>query len=353
MHFKYLALTGILLVLLDNLAACGSGISESTATPNGTVKAIESKSPTANIIGSVSLQPLSPTSTLPPQAATSFPILPTPLPLVPDARDFNFAEFFFDDTIVPNCELPCWRGLIIGRSKADNVKYLFDNTFGVEGARNVGLGVLKLRAANKDQNTISYLWTIEPIGIGAFAVRTRLAQDGGRLQLMMFYWEMGDSSKLEIRMTPVDVVKRLGAPSHLLASANLQGGASSGTIALLMIYDQGVVFEFTRQIPTRIVFKDAVHKDVDSVFLDLCLADTIAIPGETFLTGNVYLMPAFLDGLNQMLPIQQELVASSITRNSLEPIENVFQIDSNQFSELALTRLDPCLHSKNLAQQLN
>src|SRR5205085_1973573 len=50
--------------------------------------------------------------------------------------EFHLSDFFFDNSNYPGCELPCWKGLRIGKSTSADVQHMFDTEFRFNGMLN-------------------------------------------------------------------------------------------------------------------------------------------------------------------------------------------------------------------------
>ncbi len=203
---RFLILITLLTSLLT-LTACAAAAESPTptASPSPTATATVTPSPTATAT--------SPTPSNTPEAA-DISLTDT----IPDAPIFNGYLFApYDD---PECQLPCWQGLVIGESGRDDVQEVFARLTGIEDydffedyevEDQLDLGILEPISLDR---AAGYEWLREP-GDGLHALSLIAIMDENQERLEGLWIDTGGDS-----LTPQYVLMNLGAPSNIYVSMN-------------------------------------------------------------------------------------------------------------------------------------
>jgi len=157
-------------------------------------------------------------------------------------------------------------------------------------------------------------------GIAAFSTGMN------RLQLLGFYWLTTGDSQFEVHLSPQRVVQELGPPSHILVKEE------TFSVILLLVYDAGIVFEYTND-------RDSAS-DKESQY---CFGDTKVQMKGAFVTGKLYILEPFDDGLERLSPLQDATVGASIRWFGLQPTEKLFGMSQGEIVEKILHEENTCL----------
>jgi hypothetical protein len=330
------------------LTACTAASPMATQTP----KTIASEAKTLEATA-VSTQTGTPTG-IPGQAETPTlavsyaptAVLPTPSLPLSNKVGFPFSDFFFDNSGYPGCELPCWKGLTIGKSNSEQVQHMFDTEFGFKGTLDfrtvptlTKADLETLGVGNLPETYImGYGWFNRPTGL--FQVAAALNQNTDLFDGLAFLWTVNQPSGFQVDMTPQDFLKRLGTPSQMWASVNISESATVGGLDLIMVYDQGIVLKWVSSVPMTL--------SNGSIKAKFCLGKSTPEAG-TGLLGSIYIVEPFPNDPSHLSTFQQAVQANinrTIKIRGLVPFEDVFGITPDAATQLALKGGDNCIYSK-------
>jgi hypothetical protein len=281
------------------------------------------------------------------QLPTSVPSDRPTLQATPSVSKWRITDdVLFGPSLEPGCELPCWQGLVIGESEPQDIEAVFDEVFGFNGNHeffsesrprdtNNSLGLPGVYAA-------SYHWifreqTIEH-PLQAFAIIFWLDSDTDTLlaiHLNSFSW-----SQFNSLMSPQRIIRELGTPSHMLMELAITG-PDYGQFHLVMVYDKGIVYDGTIFVPVTFTSSSQVNVDV-------CMGgerwgiveEYISMPSR-----DAYIIEPLADGLNDLSPLQHQIIFGRIGSNYV-PLEEYFNTSLSEVTDLALQETDACLHGQ-------
>lgn len=222
---RHSPLTFILGICIGGLLA-GCATATPTPTPELPTASDTAPPPTVTITSSLTATA---TATNTPLSAPTATVLrsrddlpPGPTPSLPE--DFDFREFLFADN---PCQLPCWQGLVIGESTADDVQQVFDDTLGFDGAIDFfepgaflhrGGSLMVLGHIPEGLYLIGYSWTL-PHDEGIFTVAAVLDRDDILVGLEFDTWNLRASRNPSLAPFMAD----LGVPDYWTLDWDPQG----------------------------------------------------------------------------------------------------------------------------------
>jgi hypothetical protein len=280
---------------------------------------------------------------------TSTPIGPTPvLPLSTDT-DFFLDDLFFGSA-APNCQLPCWQGLVVGQSSMADVQRMFDTTFDFQGkvdfAQNNPLQDKNEVAYFKNISSVFYTGYIWKYPNSQIYVVALVNSNMNILDGLVIRAFVSDPLAYKVHLTVQSVLRQLGTPNVFMAQLSQSEAAEVGGANILMVYQKGLVFEFTSSIPIVLPSQDPSLTRATAQF---CLQDN-EIKRDNFITGGessaeIVLMPPLIDNFNDLSPVQSWAVQPAIRKNNpLLPISNVFGVTVEEITRRALNEDNPCLY---------
>lgn len=272
----------------------------------------------------------SPTLTLtrPPSTATftSTPLLPTPSFPVWSDNTLMIGQLLFEDT-VPECQLPCWQGLNIGKSGPQEIQNLFDTVFGFNGTLDFFADNPIAAFTGLETSGVSgiydtgYIWEV---GDGGIRVITAFDEQTMKLEGLILKWTVSEKERFEVDLTPERTIRELGTPTYTLAAFNGLGTDALVQLSYLMIYDKGLAFDFYTWAWVE------TTPEVGTV--RYCLDDP-EIPSGPYL-GRIVITEPLVDGLNNLSPLQVATFGREIDTESLLPVEDVFGVTGAEITQL-------------------
>jgi hypothetical protein len=305
----------LILVSLLILTACTAATGSPTPTP--------SPSPAPP----VTFTPM-PTNT-PSPTVTS-----TPADGIPDAPIFNgYLLTPYDD---PECQLPCWQGLVIGESGRDDVQetfarltqvdgYDFFEDFEVEDHTNLWIpdSISLDRAAG-------FEWYREP-GVGLHFLGLIAIMDENEKTLEGLAINTGGDS-----LTPQEVFVKLGAPSLILVF--MQQALHGVSFPMRFVYpDKGLVIFFTMTAPSLPL------EEADGVsYATYCLNDPHNGSGSNIVAPFDDL-ELTREEIETLPPVFRDWVGYGITGGHLRAIEAVTGLTMQDIVDRVMSEENACL----------
>lgn len=278
------------------------------SSPSATMESTATKSPTPS-----------------PSATPTRPLVTAgPTPSLPD---WMMEDFLFGSA--PSaCDLPCWQGLKINQSTGDDVQSVFDNALGFKG----------MRSFTEQRVSESYLHSESTFGMthrwkfedgDDFTVYIWLENSTNILKALDFSWS---SRALIGGVTPRSIIEHLDTPDHVLALISLREDAAQSVLELKFIYNEGLVYFMA----LRVAILDKEGKAI----AELCPSPTNVQPHG----GGVLLIEPFEQGLDNLSPVQDEFMGSSIRESA--SFEYLFGLNNEDLANYILNPGNTCLYSK-------
>jgi len=304
------------------LSACEPRNSQSTATLD------VPESPTPTMMPSPS-QTLTPTVT-----ATSTQAIPTPTFPAIEASNLRLFDFIFGDS-TSECALPCWKGLVAGKSDREDVQQMFDTVFGFNGTVDFFDSSLIERGDRllgiHELDTTVYLSSIPNMDLNLYVT---LSPATDTVTGIVFQWGV-DSRTLKADVTPERIMKKLGPPSKIYAQYLKVPVEGMDEMRFLMIYEEGIAFYATTY---------ALEIDIPPYTIKFCVDDRFS--SNSTYAGDIYLSPAFPEREVDFTVFQQGTVLRNRSNHSLAPIEQIFGITTEQFADAVLNGQQKCFIAK-------
>ena len=336
-------------LLALTLVACSGGSAAVTPSPASPIFSPTSV-PSASSTATATIAPsVSTTATPIPTRSFNLPtaLPPTADPVVP------LDTMLFGETLVPGCSLPCWRGLVIGKSTYDDARYVFDSSFGEEGVRNVGLKGLALLGAADDHEGIRYLWQVRAgTRAGDFRAAATLDPDNGRLDSLQLGGASSDPSRIEIRLSPVSVIKALGKPDRIYANVEADSSFHEGFGEMMLVYSQeGLIFYFYQENAPVSVVRDGSNSQITQAKFEFCLGRTKAVHNN-LIHAEVSIVGPLAGGLDSLSDRQAGFVFPQMGVHRLAPLGELFNAGEDDLTRMALADDQACIESKDLVGEI-
>lgn len=313
------------------LAGCGNvDAPASTATvPPQPSQLAATTMPTASPRPTLTETPSS-TPTVTPTAGPS--PTPAPTPAFGSARVGN--DFLFGNQ-PEGCELPCWQGLVVGKSNIEDVQSMFDTAFGLNDSYDF---VETTNQAYPPGIVVAeHSWQFVP-GRELFAISVWFDETDQLTEAIDF---MAVSPEFERYTSPQRILRELGMPSYGLMSIGRTEIDTRGTGRLMFFYfEQGFSVLYTG-IPVWINTMNT--NDFADDTAQICM-NTLS-SGMGHYTVHVYLTQPFPDGLIKLSPIQDFLIGTLIktVNPPLMPFEEGFGLDLAKTANLVQQQDNACL----------
>ena len=291
-----------------------------TATPRDTDTATQA--PTHTITATQ-------TTTLSPSAALipSPTITPTDVPTLSTNRlpDSVENEFFFGGNS-PECQLPCWNGLIIGESGQENIQAVFDEVLGVNGMVDLfaepPASYVPDAYAPEGFDIVGYRWS-NRVSLDYLEILLYVEEESHILRGMSFDW--GTSGLFDPHISLGTILRELGPPSQLLMDLSMTEAAYYEGFDITVVYEEeGIAF----------FLYAGLDVDVETGLADYCLEDEFDT--RAFITEPVQ------SGFRDMTPPQESMLGFISGNDRLEPSEGVIGLTAEELTALAMQEEDPC-----------
>lgn len=288
-----------------------------------TATATSTSMPTATLIETPSSTP---TVTLSP---SPFPT-PAPTPIFGSARVGN--DFLFGNQ-PEGCELPCWQGLVVGESDAQDVQKMFETAFGFSGISNLPPGRAFDDADEPDLLLLPQQWSFGDSG-DTFAVVAWVQKASLVLEAVHFY---GQGSRFEPYVNPQRILRELETPSHILVSLGITELADWANLELLIIYNEGITVYYGVRV-IRVIGWDGSNPSAE-----LCLGNIPKHP----LTDVFLTKPFEGDDIGTLLsPLQyMGIDIDKIYTEAYQPFEEVFGMSLEEVTKLAQEKNNACIYA--------
>jgi hypothetical protein len=315
---------GILLAALA-IALAGCATAPPTATPPPAPTATPTPTPTPTPTSQ-------PTKVTPLVWPTYTPVITLP-PLPPLGDSITGTDILFGSS-TPDCQLPCWRGLVIDRSGQDDIQAMYEEVFGIDETYDIfgattrsttipGVFEVSLSQSSESGNYLT--------------VNAYVSKETGTLRGLDIAWDdltIGEST------TPLRVIRELGEPLLMLAAVHgMQGHIDPdhdpGWLHLTIVYKEGIAFYYLNKviIQNRRSANRIVERSVR-----FCLSENDGV-------GSVNLMRPLAGGLDSLTPYQELSIVTSASGVELRPLQEIFNVSLAEVTELALQGGDACLYT--------
>jgi len=269
------------------------------------------------------------TEALPEVSSSMLSLTPTNVPILstsalPDSVEDNFLL----GGNSPDCQLPCWNGLLIGESDQEDIQTTFDHVFGFNGAFDLFAeppsSYLPAARVPEGFGFGGYLWSDS---VNLSSLRTFLLVDETTHILQGMEFSVGGSSHhFNPDMSLRPILRELGAPSHLLVDLSpREGGGCYYKFDIVVVYEEGISF----------ILYGGISVDVEAQRADYCL-------GDEFSAERVDITEPLQNGLRNLSPLQESLI--DFTQDSrFAPSEEVLGLTAEEITALAMQDEDVCI----------
>jgi hypothetical protein len=161
------------------------------------------------------------------------------------------------------------------------------------------------------------------------------------LRGLRFAWQYSAKNVLNTQTSPQNMIREFGAPTRMFASVYGTELGNEGVLKLMMVYEQGFAYNADIRVP---IYSEGAKKAA----AQFCL-DGQVWSGEQDAGGRVLsIFEPLTDGLNNLSPIQNELFGVLILRLRLVPIQELFEMTTEQIAQKAVQEDDACFYSIDL-----
>lgn len=171
-------------------------------------------------------------------------ITQTPVP-VPPREEWDLPYDFLFESSPADCQLPCWQGLEIGRSGAEEIQHMFDTTFGYAGRKDFFAHPLR---------TSPVVTGVEELGTccgsEGIAVNLWIDQDTRILRGLRFTWDGYKDTFADLSLERV--FREFGPPSDFYIYENPVFVVNYYDLyEFLVVYEElGLAYKFRALLPS-------------------------------------------------------------------------------------------------------
>lgn len=322
--------TCVILIPVLALLACtpmGAPVSE---TPEIVTTVTQEAEPSATMMPSLTPTPtptkrpsITPTSTRTPGPSPT----PAPTPRFGAGKVGN--DFLFGNQ-PDGCKLPCWQGLVIGESDAEDVQRMFEEAFDFGGKNAPQPRDAFVDAGISGLLRLSHQWTLDA---DFFFVSTLIQRNPHVLEAILLY---GVGDRFEPYTSPQRILRSMGVPSHMLFRTQVLEVAGWYGSELLISYDEGVTIYYS-------LIQSRVTDQPDGVTLELCLGNLLG----TY-SADVYITPPIeRDDIKTIFsPLKYAGLHTEKISPYFKPLEDVFGMSLEDVTKLAQDKDNACIYAK-------
>jgi hypothetical protein len=260
-----------------------------------------------------------------PTATATLTLVPTATPTrslsaprIPTTGEFPLGEDFLFEDQTPTCQLPCWQGLVVGKSGQEDVQSVFDFNYGGEDSGIVGM------------ISLFHYWS-PATEIGTqFAVEIIMDDDTHTLRSIGFSWLTLPGASPFVDIDPQRVIAELGEPDFAMAAVLRTAMGKMADVHVLMVYRQGTQFEFSYILDVD----DRPSGDT----VRFCLGQQV---GQ--IEGRVTITEPLTDGLEDLTAVQARFINPDRQYYDLVPLEEIFTVSAKEVTSRIQQGEDVCL----------
>jgi hypothetical protein len=331
-HYSLLVM---FIMMMGAVVGCAPGAS--LEAPIAAVTATAAPSSTATSLPT--LTP-SPTVTSIPRTDTPHPTRdPTvPTPILPA----SVSEDFFFGGNTPDCQLPCWNGLIVGESDCEDVQAVFVEVFGFDEVYDPFAELppsYTIPGHPEHQPNLppgfavgGHRWGSENPTYG-LDIMPWVEEETCTLMGLEFRWGRGGS--FDPPTQPQHIIQELGMPSQMLILVQMTELADYLSVRLFTVYENGVVFFQAGH--ASIITTTTAEGDADRV-AEFCLDDRGGFGG-----GEARIVAPLLS--DDWDPIQETFVGGALNDPHFVPIQEAFGINLEELTRIAIEEDNPCIYA--------
>jgi hypothetical protein len=276
--------------------------------------AAPTSSPSPTSTATVTPNP-TPTTTATPTSTETATLMPTETPILPTP---SLPDWAMQDLLTgnqqPGCDLPCWQGLQVNESTAEEVQAVLDDVFGFAGMKDFAMNYPETDTDSIWDVEFAYArghgWVLSKDPTDELLFVAWLDKETKVLKALVFLWWFDTD-----RPPPVswpDLFTALGPPSQILIS--IEGTELLGYVNLnsVIIYDIGIFHG--NDWGTTLLVHDS------SYVAEVCFDD---IPDNS---GSLLVMEPFSEDKSELTPLQSRLVGSNFEPGRMVSFEEMFGI---------------------------
>ncbi len=271
------------------------------------------------------------------QEITSTPTLPSWM-----SSDFLFGRSS------PDCQLPCWNGLIVGESSADKVQAFFDEELGFNRTQD-------FTEEPSDDALYTRLYGVDHLDVNGYrwVLRTPPGYERERLDLLvwldeetailrgsMFLWNARLENDLDQHLTPGIILRQLGTPDYVFVTFYETIDTTQGVMSLLMIYNWGFSYRGDVNVP--------ISWSADSLTFEFCLGGEQW--GGSFNAGprQITITEPLPGDIHHLSPLQERLFGDSLDVEGFRYLDDFFDLTPSQLAESTAQDQSSCFTSIDL-----
>jgi hypothetical protein len=277
-----------------------------------------------------SIEQTAPSISEQPPTAAAPTSLPTPTLPASTEQEFSLGELLFSDTA--DCVLPCWNGIMPGQSTEKEVEAAILSVFEVDLSEEPQYDFEILPSTSEDlaqqYYSKSHAWyTGQSNSDSAFYLDVSFDKSNQVLELVQMKWSIGDSSRFKVSLSPLDVIRELGTPLYMAVHLQTSARTDYGCYSLLLVYPQGIVFQFFF-IAVTFTTTPTDNPAIQDTHVEFCLSINETEPETNvgYIVGDVFLMQPFSADLTDLTPVQASVITDLIEFYEYEPLDAVFGV---------------------------
>lgn len=268
-----------------------------------------------------------------PSPTASLTLTASPFPTateILETPDF-FASTIADNILFapsadPDCQLPCWQGLTVGKSDQDDALQMFDEVFGLKVSDNFFQETPMEPLRDDETPSIKYARYGWEFPSGTFNIS--VAVDKETLFIIGFQITHSSRPRKLYLHTPQEIMQHVGSPSEIYIEPEIKSGGDTYLIRLMLVYNEGMAFWFHQEV------SEVQQAEVN--YINLCFNNTVILSTYTFVEP--------FDSLEGDLdPVQTEWIQRFALRTVLEPSEEVLGMTAEEIGAVAVQEENPCI----------
>ncbi len=236
----------------------------------------------------------------------------------------------------PGCDLPCWQGLRVNESTAEEVQAVMDDVFGFAGMHDFALHYPEFDTNHLWDVEFAYAryhtWIFSKGPTDSLEFAAWFDKETKILKVLDFLW-LFDSDRSSL-VSWEELFSALGPPSQISISLEGTERLDYVNLGVVAIYDVGIVYGYGWG--TELMIHD------NSYVFEMCFDDT---PDNS---GSLLLMEPFPEDKSELTPMQSYLVGHIFDTEIRVSFEELFEVSVEEAVERYFSGEQSCFLSKPL-----
>ena len=162
------------------------------------------------------------------------------------------------------------------------------------------------------------------------------------LRVIRLRWrDIREPGAIPVSFSASDILTSFGSPDTALALIDLREDASIVGIGTILIYSEGLVFQFYQDAPVSRTEEDGQSR----IHAQFCPGDNRSQIDGGWLTGWIYILDPISANPDEWTPFQNRVFGELVKSRGYQPLEEVFGINGRELYQLLLGDPDSCIES--------